>query len=138
MKRAVEFPGHRNVTAAMERHPAMLQEHQTDGCPPSQNGTAQNLQIHWRHKSTGAPPPDQLRQPTPELMAGPPEIPLVPPINNKVAHILEIEGVPRGYVYINTPLPSAQFFNLDAGPKDHKCAKDFNPDLLTDERPSTG
>ena len=65
-------------------------------------------------------------------------MPLVPPGNNEVAHLSEIEGVPPGYVYIYTSLPSAQFFNLDAYAKDRKRDKDFHPDLLTDEETSTG
>jgi len=36
-------------------------------------------------------------------------------------------------VYIHTPLPSAEFFNLDVYDKDRKRDKDLNPDLLTDE-----
>jgi len=57
-KWGVEFPGHNNVKTAMERHPAMLWEDQTDGSLPCQNGTAQNPQTHWRHKGTGAPAPE--------------------------------------------------------------------------------
>jgi len=38
-KRGVEFPGHNNVKAAMERHLAMLRENLTDGCLPCHNGT---------------------------------------------------------------------------------------------------
>ena len=41
-KQGVEFPGHRMVKAAIERHPAMVYETQTDGCLPSQNATAKN------------------------------------------------------------------------------------------------
>jgi len=52
-KRGVEFPRHKNVKAAMGRHPAMLWENQTDGCLPCHNGTAQNPQTHWRRKGTG-------------------------------------------------------------------------------------
>jgi len=62
----------------------------------------------------------------------------VPPSDNEVVDLSEIEGVPPGYVYIHTPLPSAQFFNHDASAKDCKCGKDFDPDLLTDEETSTG
>jgi len=40
-KRGVEFPGHKNVKAAMERHQAMLWQNLTDGCLPCHNGTAQ-------------------------------------------------------------------------------------------------
>ena len=55
-KRGVEFPGHKHVKAAMERHPAILLENQTDGCVPCQNGTVQNPQTHWRRNGTGAHP----------------------------------------------------------------------------------
>jgi len=122
----------------MERHPAMLREIQTDGCLPCQHGIAQNPQTRWRCKGTGAPPPERLRQPTPEPMPHPPEPPLVPPGNNEGAHLSEIEGVPPGYGYIHTPLPSAQFFTHDAYANDRKRDKDFDPDLLTDEQTSTG
>jgi len=47
-------------------------------------------------------------------------MPPVPPGDKEAAHVSEIEGVPPGYVYINTPLPSVQFFNLDAYAKDRK------------------
>jgi len=43
-KSGVEFPRHGNVKAVRDRHPAMLQEKQTDGCYPCENGTAQNPQ----------------------------------------------------------------------------------------------
>jgi len=136
--RGVEFPGHRNVKAAIERHPAKLWENQMDGCLPCQNGTAQNPQTCWRRKGMGAPPPEWLRQPTPEPTPQPPETAPVPPGNNEAAHLSEIDCVPPRHVYIYTPLPSVQFFNHDAYAKDCKCDKDFVPDLLTDEETSTG
>ena len=74
-KQGVECPEYKYVKAAMERHPAMLWENQTDGCLPCQNGTAQNPQTRWRRKGTGAPPPERLRQPTPEPTPHPPEMP---------------------------------------------------------------
>jgi len=40
----VEFPWHRKVKAAIERHPAMVYENQSDGCRPCQNGTVKNPQ----------------------------------------------------------------------------------------------
>ena len=46
--RGVKFPGHNIVRAAMERHPAMLRENQTDGCLPCPNGIGQNPQTRWR------------------------------------------------------------------------------------------
>jgi len=136
--RGVECPGHENVKAAMERHSAMLRENQTDCCLPWQNGTAWNPQTRWRCKGTGAPPPEQLTQPTPEPMPHPPETPLVPPSNNEGAHASEINGVPPGSVHIHTPLPSPRYFNPDAYAKNRKRDKDFNPNLLTDEATCTG
>jgi len=47
-------------------------------------------------------------------------------------------GEPPGYVYLHTPLPSAQFFDHDAYSKDCEGDKDFDPDLTTDEDTSTG
>jgi len=43
-KHRVEFPGHKQVKAAIERHLAMVQENQIDGCLPCQNGKANNPQ----------------------------------------------------------------------------------------------
>jgi len=137
-KRGVEFPGHKNVKGGMERQLAMRLEYQTDCCSPCQDGTAQNPETRWRRKGTGAPQPEPLRQPTQELTQHPPETPLVPPGINEAAHISEIVGVPPGYVYLDTPLPSAQLFTLDAYAKDRKRDKDFHPDLLTDAGTSTG
>ena len=46
-KRRVEFPGHKNVKAAIERHPVMVYRNHTAGCHPCQNGTAKNPQTRW-------------------------------------------------------------------------------------------
>jgi hypothetical protein len=56
-KRGVEFPGHKKVKAAIQRHPEMLSRNQTSDCLLCQNGTAKNSQIRLRRKGTGAPPP---------------------------------------------------------------------------------
>jgi len=134
----VEFLGHNIVKAALERHPTMLDENQTDGCLPCQNGTAQKPQTRWRCKGMGAPQLERLRQPTPEPTPPPPKLAPVPPGDNEGAHVTEIQGVPPGYVYIHTPLPCAQFLNLEAYAKDCKRDEDFNPNLLTNEGTSTG
>jgi len=129
-KRGVVFPGHNPVEAAMDRHPAMVREIQTDGCLPGRNGTATNPQTRWNCIGMTAPPP----QPAPPR----PWIPAAPPDHNKRTQSSETEGVPPGYVYIHTPLPSAQFFNLDPYTKDRMRDNDFILDLLTDEGASTG
>ena len=137
-KQGVEFPGHDNGKAVMERDPAMLREYQMNGCPPCQNGTAPNPQTRWRRKRTGAPPLEQLSQPTPEPTPHPPKTPLVPPCSNEAAHISEIKGEPPGDMYIHTPIPGAQCLNLEAYAMDRKRDKHFDPDLLTDEGTSSG
>jgi hypothetical protein len=60
-------------------------------------------------------------------------MPPVPPGDNEGADTSEIEGVPPGYIYIQAPLHSAQFFNLDAYAKDCKRETEFSPDLLTEQ-----
>jgi len=134
----VEFFGHRNVEAAIETQPAMVLENHTDSCLPCLNCTAQNWQTRRRRKGMDASPPNQLWQPTPEPMPFPPGMPPAPPIDAERAHAYQIKGVPPRYVYIHTPLRSAQFFNLDAFAKDRKHNKGFNLDLLTAEGKSTG
>ena len=129
-KRGVEFPGHRKLKAAMERHPALVRENQMDGFLPCRNCIAMNLQTRLRWEETGASPPDQV---TP-----PPGMPPVPPRDNDGAKHSAMDCVPPGYVYIHTPLPNAQFLNLDAFAKDWKRDEDCIPDLLTDEGTSTG
>jgi hypothetical protein len=66
-KRGVKFPGHEKVKAAMESHPAMIRQNQSDGCLPCQNGTARNPQTRWERKGMGAPPPVRRRHGTPHL-----------------------------------------------------------------------
>jgi len=128
-KRGVEFPGDKNVQAAIERHPAMIRENQMKGCLPCHNGTAMNPQLRWRPKGTDAHPP----RPVPPR----PKMPPAPPGDSGGNQSTEIEVLPPGYIYIHTPLPNAQCFNHDAYAKDCKPGKDFIPDLLTDQGPST-
>jgi len=78
MKRSVDFPGHKQVKAARQRHPAMLRHTQTSGCLPCQNGTAKNRQTHWRRNGTGAAAPAQCRVRTPEPTPPPPGTPPTP------------------------------------------------------------
>jgi len=129
-KWGVVFPRHDKVKAAIEIHPAMVRENQTDSCLPRQNGTAKNFQTCWRRNGMGAPPP----RPVPLRPGTPP----AHPEDSERNHNSEIEGVQPGYVYIHTPLPSAQSFNLDPYAKNRMRDKDFIPDLLTDEGSSTG
>ena len=137
-KGGVDFPGHRSLEAAIEGHTAVVGENKTPSCILGQNGTAWKPQTHWRHRCMGAPRLDWLTKRPIEPMPGPPRTPLALPGGNGGAHDSEINGVPPGYVYIHTPLPSAQFSNLDAYSKDCKRDEDFIPDLLPDEGISTG
>jgi len=134
----VQLPGHNNGEAEMEIHLARRRENPTDGCPHCEPGTAQNPQTGWRRKGTGTPPPERLREQTPEPMPDSPGIPPVPPGDKEGDHASDIAGVPPRYVYLHTPLPSTQYFNYDAYAKDCKRGKAFNPDLLTDKATFTG
>jgi len=97
----VVFPGHNKVKAAIQWHPAIVRENQTDGCLPCQNGKAKNLQRRRRCKGTCAPPP----RPVPPQ----PRTPLAPPADSERTPSSESGGVPLTYVYIHTALPSAWF-----------------------------
>ena len=96
--RSVVFPGHNKVRTAIDIHPAMIRDTQTDGCFFRQNGTSKNPQTRWSHKATGAPSPG----------AAPPRpgTPPAPPDDSEGNQSAETEGEPPGYVYIHTPLPS--------------------------------
>jgi len=97
-KWSVEFPGQNKVKAAIECHPAMVRENQTDGCLPCQNTSTNNPQTRWRGKGKGEPPPRRV-QPRPES-------PSLLSDNNEIS---ETEGMPPAYVYLHTPLPNARF-----------------------------
>jgi len=120
-KRCVEFPGHRQLKAAIERHPAMVYYNHTDGCLPYHNCTADCPQTQWSRKGTGAPPPG-----TPS----PPGTPPAPPGATDKKENYRIEGMPSRCVYIHSSHPDTQFFNHNAFAKDCKCDEDFVPDLL--------
>lgn len=125
---AVQFPGHERVKAAMVRHPAMIGENQMAGCFPCQIARALNPQKRWRPKGTGAPPPDQLRQPTPKLTHHLPGKTSVPPGDNERPDPSEIDGVLPGYANICIALPCFEFFDCDEDTEDCQCGNDFNPD----------
>jgi len=116
-KQGVVFPGYNKVKADLKRQAAMVCENQTDCCLPCQIGTRMNPQTGWRRKGTGAPP----------LWWAPhwPGMPPAPPDDSERTQSSETEGVPPGYVYIHTPLPSAWFFNLDWYAKDCMRGKIF-------------
>jgi len=95
----VEFPGYRNGKAAMESHPAMVCDIQTDGCPPCQPGTAMNPQRSWRRKETGEP--SEMRA---ALLPGTQPAPAG---DNEEAQSSDIDRVLPRYVYVHTALPNA-------------------------------
>jgi len=128
-KGGVEFPGHKKVKAAMERHPAMVYKNHTAGCLPCQNGTAKNPQKRWRRKGTDAPPPEM--EATPPKMPPPHGTPPAPPGDSDGDERYEIEGMPSKCVYLHSPFPISQFFSHNAYGKDSKHDKDFIPDLLS-------
>jgi len=128
--RGVEFPGHKKVKAAIQRHPEMLRHNQTPGCLPCQNGTAKNLQTRWRRKRTGAAPPARRRVRTPEPTPLSPGMPPAPTGITSGAKPSEIVNLPAGYTYSLTALPCAEFFEDD---EDTKHDTDFDPAMLTDD-----
>ena len=85
-----------------------------------------------------APPPDRLRQLTPELTPHLPWTPPVPAGDNQGAQRSENDNVPPGYVYSASSVLHSQFFNLDGYGTDSKHDKDFILGLLTDGGTSTG
>jgi len=119
-KWGVESPGHNNVKSAMVKHPAMLRENLPEGYLPGQNATALNQQTCWRHKLTGAPPPDQLRQPTPQPTPRPPRMPSLPPSNNEDARLSKIEGMPPRHLCGHSALPCTRCFTYDKYTEDCK------------------
>jgi len=143
-KWGVEFPGHKQVKATIERHRAMLRRTQTDWCIPYQTCTANNPQTCWRHKGTGAAPPDRRRQPTPQPTPPlPGMLPLLgtqpaPPSHNARAQPSQIVNSPAGYMSSHSSPPCTEFFRLDAYAQDSQHDTDFDLDMLTDEGTSTG
>jgi len=143
-KRGVEFSGHAKVKVAIERHPAMLRQNQTDGWLPCTNRIAKNPHTCWRRKGTGAPPPEQHRQMTPEPM---PPLPKMPPQpgtppaprgSNAWAPNSQIVNVPSRYTYLHKALPCAELFTHDASAQDSQNHTDYDPDMLTDKGTATG
>jgi hypothetical protein len=130
MKWDVQFPGHKKVKAAIQRHPAMLCYKQKSGCLPCQNGTAQNLQTCWRAKGSGAPPPARRRVRTPQLTPPQPCTPPAPISNTSGAQLSDIVNLPAGYTSSYTALPFAELFEDD---EDTEHDTDFAQDMLTDD-----
>ena len=127
-KRGVEFPGHKKVLAAIQRHPAMHRHNQTSGCLPCQNGNTNNPQTRWRRKGTGPPPPDRCRERTPEPTPPLPCTPPAPTGNTSGVQLYQIVNLPAGYTYSDTALPCAESFHDEETEHD----TDFDPDILTD------
>jgi len=130
MKCGVEFPGHKQVKAAIQRHPAMLRQNQTSSCLPCPDGTAKNAQTRWTREGTGAPPPARRRERIPKPTPPPPGTPPAPTGNTSGAQPAGIVNLPAGYTYSHTALPCAECFDDD---EDNGHDTDFDPDMLTDE-----
>ena len=128
-KRGVEFPRHKRMKAAIQRHPAMLRQNQTSGCLPFQHGTPKNPLTRWRRKGSGAPPPDRRRVRTPEPT--PPLTGRQPASTSDTAGVQpsQIVIIPAGYTHSDTALPCAECCDDE----DTMHDTDFDPDMLTDE-----
>jgi len=94
--RGVEIPGHKQVKAVIQRHPAMLRQNQTSGCLSCENGTAKNLQTRWTRKGTGALPPARPRELIPEPTPPPQGTPLASTGNTSGPQPAEIINWPDG------------------------------------------
>lgn len=75
---------------------------------------------------------------TPGLTPPPPGTPPSSPVGIEVVQGAAIEGVPPRYEYIDTPLPNAPSFNVDANDENHKHNQNSIPDLLSGEEISIG
>jgi hypothetical protein len=129
-EQGVKFPGHKQVKAAIQRHPAMLRQNHTSGCLPCLYGTSKRLQTRWRRKGTGAPLLARRREQILELTSPPPSTPPTPTRNTSVAQPAEIINFPAGYTYSHTALPGPGFFQDD---EDTEHDTGFYPDMLTDK-----
>ena len=128
-KRGVELPGHKKVTAAIQRHLAMLRHNEMPGCLHCQNGTAKNPQTRWGRNQTGTPPPARRRVRNPEPNQPPPGTLPAPTGNTSGAQPSEIVNLPARYAYLHTALPCGEFFEHD---EDTEHNTYFDPDMLTD------
>jgi len=128
-KRGVEFPGHKKVMTAIQRHPARLRQNQTSGCVPCQNGTTKTPQTSWGLTETGTPPPDRRREWTPEQTLPLPGTPPAPTGNTCEVQTSQIVNLPARYTYSHTAFPGAEFVKYEETEHD----TDFDPDMLTDE-----
>jgi len=129
-KRGVEFPGHKKVKAATQRHPAMLRQNKKSGCLPCQNATTKNPQTRWTCKGTGAPPAARCREGIPEPTPPLPGTPPAPTSNSSEAEPAEIINLHAGHTYSHIACPCAEYFEDD---EDIKHDTDFDPDMVTDE-----
>jgi hypothetical protein len=129
-KRSVQFPGHKKVKAAIQRHPAMLRRNQTSSCLTCQHGTAKNLKTRSIRKGTGAPPPTRRRLRTPALIPPPSSTLTAPTGNNTGAQPSKIVTLPAGFAYSHTAVRCVEFFEHD---EDTEHGTDCDPDMLTDD-----
>ena len=138
----IQFPGHKMVKPAIERHPAMLRPNPTPRYLPCQNCTTNNPQPCWRQQETSAVPPNRPRKRTPEPTAElTPSQPWTPPAstcNTSRAQHPEIVNLPAGYAYAHTSLPTAESVTLNISAQDSEHNTDFDSDMLPDEGTSTG
>jgi hypothetical protein len=141
-KQGVQFPGHKQVKAAIERHLAMLCHNHTPGCLLWQNGTRYNPQTHCRCKKPGAPPPNRRRQqtqePTPEPTSSLPKTPSATTSDTSGARHLDLINSLAGYAYLLICHSCAKSVTLEISGQDSEHDTDYDPDMLPDEGSSTG
>ena len=128
--RGVQFPGHKTVKAAIQRHPAMLYQNQTSGCLSYKYRTVKNPQTRLTRKGTGAPPPARRRERIPDPTPPPPGTPPAPTSNTSGAQPAEVVNLQARYTYSHTALSWVEFFEDN---EDTEHDTDFDLDTLTDE-----
>jgi len=94
MKQGVQFPGHKMVVAAIEIHPAMVHENETNCCIQCQQCEEKNPPKRRRRKVTGEPPQDPVPPP--------PETPPTHSVDHPRTQSSDLDVVPPVQVYIHT------------------------------------
>jgi len=131
-KRGVEFPGHKKVKAAIQRHPAMLRHNQTSGCLPCQNVTAKNSAdtlVTQRNRCT--PPPPRPTQSADSRADSTSARQATRPNRYHLQSSTDWNRQFAGRIYLFIYSSSLVEFSEDDEDTEHDT--DFDPDMLTDD-----
>jgi len=106
----VQFPGHENKRAAIERDQAILHQNHTAKWIPSPNGTAKNRQTCRRCNRPGVPLPNRCRQQIIQTMPPLPGRLPTPSGNISIVQCSQIINLLARYAYTNTSVHCAACF----------------------------